>query len=160
MVAVFLVHATQQPGAQKPGARTIGARVYQFYRGGYMPKWFMVSINEFGQSRTFTSFLVFKGGAEVARAQNEATKYYEQQLPIFLEAAKSFHVTPAIATVAKFTPQPAVATWYGMVAARARAYAQNKKERSCSRCLLLLIPLLACLSPSHLIPSLCRPRLG
>jgi hypothetical protein len=130
--AVFLVNAAQQPGAQDPNSRTIGARVYQFYRGGSMPKWLMIGINEFGQSRRFTSILQFKGGQAVSQARNEAEIYYNEQHPLFMEAAKSWTITRSMATVAKYAPRPSVSTWYGMITARARAYAENKRNRKSS----------------------------
>mmetsp|Transcript_17357 Transcript_17357/g.45303 ORF Transcript_17357/g.45303 Transcript_17357/m.45303 type:complete len:500 (+) Transcript_17357:115-1614(+) len=128
LIILWLVNLSQQPGAQDPKATTIGARVYQFYRGGNMPKWLMIGINEFGQSRRYTGFLQLKGGRAVNRAKQEAEAYYESQFPLFMDAAASWELTEPMATVAKFAPRPSSATWYGMITARARAYAYNKKQ--------------------------------
>lgn len=95
-----------------------------------MPMWLMIGINEFGQSRRYTSFLEVKGGSAVSQARMEAEAYYESQFPLFMEAASKWTITRSMATVAKFAPQPKVATWYGMVKARAKAYADNKKKRA------------------------------
>jgi hypothetical protein len=114
-----------------------------------MPKWLMIGINEFGQSRRYTGFLEAKGGSAVSRARMDAEAYYENEFPDFMAAASQWELTRSMATVAKYAPKPAVATWYGMITARARAYADNKRQR--------MSPLFSPLASVYLHVSACQP---